>query len=846
VVVGRATRRDPLLASGTFDTGSVPLLVGNGADRLALLSALNLFDRTYGWVAALDLDRVVRMGVTQYVQRSDAISDAITAKLSGASINRPDAALLDQDRRAALSARRFGLLGGSAAVLLLGFALLAAVGLRREHGLLVAVLRRRGASRAQVGRLTVLQVLLTCVVGAVIGCGLAVAVTAALARSATLPAGRTAMTAVASAAGGTALLLLAAVAVAVIALLWPDSAARAVWQGLDLVALACLGAAVLAANRGSASTSSLAASSDPLVALLPVLAAVTGGLIAARLWSPLARLVERSVPRRSVVGRIALLGAVRRPLRFVATTGFLTAAVAAVVFAGAYRSTLLAGAADQAAYRVPLDATLASSRDELTPLTVTSGAQLASIAAGVHAYPVVRTAATVRTAGGDAASVPVVGVDPGALTAMRRWSRTTGSSISPPTLAARLGTGTAAAGPTFPARTGSVTIAAVGGQSEVQVTLTVATSDGREAAVALTNRGGLLSGTVPDLGAPQQVVAISLREDPDYATRRQHALGEGNTDQPVLAGHLVLGQVSANGAALSWDWSRWTAASAQVSASASQLDIGYRLADTAAVLWPGPPISSLPVAVDPQTAGSAEHGRLLIKIGEVTLATTVVGILPRLPTVNGPFLLADREAISAALDRGQPGTGGVLELWVASPSAGRAELNRTLATAPYDRLTVTSRAAVQRELASDPVGRGSRLLLTVVAGLALLVAAASLVLLVVGERRDGAGELFAWESDGLPPAALRRMIFLRALSVIAVAVPLGLVTGLVLAGVGVRLVAVDASGTTPAPPLQSSIGLAGTALVLVAALGVAALLVVTVVARSLRERLPVRPDVELR
>jgi hypothetical protein len=297
---------------------------------------------------------------------------------------------------------------------------------------------------------------------------------------------------------------------------------------------------------------------------------------------------------------------------------------------------------------------------------------------------------------------------------------------------------------------------------------------------------------------------------------------------------------------LAWDWSSWTAASAEVSARSGQLVIAYRLADNTAVLWPGPPIGSLPVAVDPQTAQSAEHGRLLLKIGTVTIAATVVGILPRLPTVSGPFLLANRQLISAVLDRGQPGTGGVPELWVASPSASRSALDRALTSAPYDRLTVSSRVTVQRELGSDPVGQGSRELLTVVAGLALLVAAASLVLLVVGERRDGAGELFAWESDGLPPAALRRMVFLRALSVIAVAVPLGLATGLILAGVGVRLVAVDGSGTTPVPPLQAAIGLAGTALVLVVAIGAAALVVAAVVARSLRERLPVRPDVELR
>ena len=106
---------------------------------------------------------------------------------------------------------------------------------------------------------------------------------------------------------------------------------------------------------------------DPLVVALPVLSAITAGLVAARLCGPLAGLTERALPRRSVAWRIALLGSIRRPLRALATTAFLTAAVASVVFAGAYRSTLLDGSADQAAYTVPLDATLASSPEVISP-----------------------------------------------------------------------------------------------------------------------------------------------------------------------------------------------------------------------------------------------------------------------------------------------------------------------------------------------------------------------------------------------------------------------------------------------------------------------------------------------
>ena len=181
------------------------------------------------------------------------------------------------------------------------------------------------------------------------------------------------------------------------------------------------------------------------------------------------------------------------------------------------------------------------------------------------------------------------------------------------------------------------------------------------------------------------------------------------------------------------------------------------------------------------------------------------------------------------------------ELWVAGHSLAPA-----LAKAPYDQLTVSLRAPIQKRLTDDPVAQGSRLLLALIAGLALLVAAVAVVLLVLGERRDDAGELHAWEADGLRPATLRRVLFLRALSVVAVALPFGLATGLVLARLGATLVAVDASGVAPVPPLQTSIGVLWTAGLLLIGVGLAVGVAAVVAARMLRERLPARPELDLR
>src|SRR4029077_9474540 len=123
---------------------------------------------------------------------------------------------------------------------------------------------------------------------------------------------------------------------------------------------------------------------------------------------------------------------------------------------------------------------------------------------------------------------------------------------------------------------------------------------------------------------------------------------------------------------------------------------------------------------------------------------------------------------------------------VAAPDGG-SSLAAPLAAAPYDRMDSPLRGDRERALASERVARGASTMLSLAALVALLVAAVALVLMVVSGRRDGGGEVFAWEVDGVPPSALRRLLAARATSVVLVAIPLGLAGGLLLAGATARL-----------------------------------------------------------
>lgn len=837
-IVGTAERTDPLLIAGPYDPGTTPLLVGDGVDAMSRLSALELFGRHLDWVTEIDPRRVAALGAAEYVRRSHAVAEDLNRTLL-LSMTAPADALQQADARADTSTRRFGLLGGVAAALLLGFTVVAAAGLRRETVVLATTMRRHGSRGAQVGFVltvaTAVVTVLAALVGSLAGAGLA----AALSGGSGLPAGQVAGRALQHSAWTVAVLAVVAAAVVVGVLAAGDGRARSVWQVLDVVAVACLGAAALAVGRGN---TSLSGGNDPLVAVLPVLVAVVVAVVAARLWGPLAALAGRLLPGRALAGRIGLMGAVRRPLRPVATAALIAAAVASVVFAAGYRATLREGAADQAAYQVPLDVTLASSSRVLAASTVVDPARLAAVP-GVHAYGVIRTAAGISPLPGVTDSVPVLGVPAGALAAAHDWNRTSGGGP----VAGALSAQAKITGRPLPGGARTISFPQKGFRPELAATLYLRAGADRELGVPLRQDGDNLVATLPRTG-PLSVIAVGLDESEFWATRHAHAVGESTTDVAQIKGTLTLGFPSVDGAPATWSWDGWGAKTA-TTVSDGALAVPFVLDGNPTVALPGYAAvagGELPVAVDPVTARLAKGGLLQLTLdGSTAVTARVVATSPRLPTVGARFVLADVTALADRRAVAHPGRSAD-EYWLDVPSGSRDAVAAILAAQPYSQLTITDRRVIQADLADDPISQGSYALLTVVGVLAAGVALLALLLLVVGERRDGAGELDAWEADGLAPRLLRRMLAVRAAAVAVVALPVGLVGGLVLTRVGVTLVAVDASGQRPTPPLRSVLGASALAVELVAGLAVAVALCWAVAAAMLRERLPVAAEVDLR
>jgi hypothetical protein len=848
VVVGRAERTDPLLLTGTFDPGhDGPLLLADGVAAAQALDSLALFQRTYGWVAPLDLRLVRQLGVDGWSARSSDVADDLYRGQAGLVLTAPDDVLRAEAARARLSAQRFTLLTGAATVVLLGFCLVAAVGLRRDHLAFRALLRRRGAALATVQMLSAVEAAVPVLAGALLGLAVGAGVAAAAGDQAGLPVGSATAEAVRGALPAVAVSTVLAVAVVAATLGWPAGGPeRTAWRVVDGIVVAGLATAALALARGTVSTASLSSGTDPLLMALPVLVAACGGLLAARFWPLVTAAAGRAVPARWLATRLALLGASRRPLRSVATVAFVTATTGVVVFGGSYRATLAQGAADQAAYQVPLAATVTTGSTLDRPLDVAELARYDALAPGATAYPVVRAGAALRVSAVEATPVQLVGVEPRSLTSVASWAHVVGAG-DPARTGALLATpagGTA----TVPTGARAVVVPVTGDLPQLQIVLWFRAPDGRDLAATPALAGGVLTAPVPPGAAEGRLLAVTLAESTAYATKHQHHIGEGGTDVAVVSGHLDLGTprfAGVDGRPLgNGSWAGWGSTGAHVSARGSDgLEVAYALTGAQVVVTPGFAGRVLPALVDPATAARAVHGTLSLGLGSgPPLLLHVAAVAPRFPTTNGGFAVVDERALADAMDTRQPGTGAVAELWVDAPASSSVALADALAAPPYDRLSVSLRAAVEQGLATDPVAVGSSRLLLASALLAAFVALVAVVLLVVADRRDEQAELYAWESDGVQPRTLRRSLFVRVVAVVLVAVPAGVLLGVVLSGLTTALVTVTAVGTTPVPPLARAVGPGWAAGVLGAGLVVALAAAAGVCAAALREPLPVPPE----
>jgi hypothetical protein len=322
--------------------------------------------------------------------------------------------------------------------------------------------------------------------------------------------------------------------------------------------------------------------------------------------------------------------------------------------------------------------------------------------------------------------------------------------------------------------------------------------------------------------------------------QRLHQAGEGVAPASAREGTLRIVAVRANGLPVAGLDGPWTVVSGgSIVPSTAAIAVHWVLvAEQIRLRLVQPTDPGIPVIVDPATAAAAgPGGALAVATGAGrVLRGIVVATAARVPGLPARFVVADVAALSPALDADEPVTGSIRELWLRGP------VERALADPRFGVLDISYRRRIEATLASDPLARAAIALVAIAGLLALALAVVALVLGLLGDARDERAELYALEADGLTARAIRRTLVVRAVVGVAIAAPVGVAAGMLVARSTAQLIAVTASATVPEPPLAVSVAW-WQPVVLVASTLLASALIATVAAAPLlRGRLPRRPE----
>jgi FtsX-like permease family len=877
VLVGKATLATPAVLGGFAEPSNATLLVSSDVDGTAALPALESIFRTASWVVPFAPEDVHEWQVRDLLGR-EARAQALLERVDPAfKLTAPDDALTEGRRQGQLGTRRMLLVGGEIAALLLGFAMLTAIGLRRTLAAEWRRLEERGARRSQLWLFLVAETGTAAVAGVVAGALLGLFAAGLAAGRANVSFGDLLAHGVLTAS--TLLLLVAActVATGVLVLAAREHETRHV-RGVrvsDVVALAALALALVAATRGGASADSLTRDRGSVVLLLlfPALVSLFAALLAVRLLPPVLRLGERATRRRGPAIRLALLSLARAPARPGAVVAFLVVSVGLALLASGYHATLDRGVRDEAAYQIPLDYTVAEGTQGVAlqdagtspaaldysatqgshPVAPLDAAPLASyhrLAPAVRAYPVLRRFGDVPDLGTGFASPVVLGLPADVIRSLHGWRADFGTR-SPGQLADLVGRERPVRlrGAALPAGTTGFALAAKRTGADVELALAIAKPSGEIVTVPLVAPGASRAAFGDRVPARGRLVALELSLTPEAATALAHSQAEGSVKGAPPLGTLALGPLVAYAGArrlgVVTRWRGWIGRAGARRLPGSRVRVRYGLTEGQSALFrPRQPTDGhpLPAVVSPDVARSAAPGGLVtVQNGDQHVTVRVVAVARRFPGTadgDGSFVVTEESHLQTAMDADAPGTGRPLELWLAAPARDTGALGRALERRPFSALEVSSRRELERDLRAAPLSRAIEIALLVGALVALVLAVWGLWLTLLGDIADERGELYDLEAQGASPADLRNQLRLRVAVLATLGLAGGAVLGFVLTREIVRLLQVSASGEAPIPPLVSETGWAVAAAGLVALVVAVGVLVELTVRRAFRESSP--------
>ena len=766
-VVGRAVFLPGAPLAQYFGAGGdrrPPILVASGVLRFSRfpLPDGGLVARTYGWIVPVAPRSVHDWQLATLSQRIDRAQAGLERRSDIFSVVGPTDTIASIRATSRVAAERLLILGGDAAVLLLGFAVLASGRLRRDHRDVRQRLLWSGASRTQIFSVAATESVVITVAASVVGWVAGTGAGALLARDLSAPAGLTITHSLATGRTlGIAFGLAALTAAVMLVALRADELAvgGARITVADTAAIGALAAVLLALARGKADASSLQqGGTGVLLLLLPGLVLFVLAVAAARLLGPLLRALEWAARRTPSSLRIALLSLARAPGEVALAVVFFVLSVGIAVFALAYRATLLEGEHDQARYAVPAPYVL---QEDLTRLVTIQQA-----ASDVPGTRVLRDSGT--AGGGD---FTLLALPANALPRIDGW-RSDFSKQSPAQLAALIR-------PHASMRLNGVPVP--------QIFRFTLTGDRIGLALVVQNpRGDFTQINLGEHGPGTYAKPTHLRRGKLIAVRLSFP-----TIAAFVASHKeaetsqVVADASVGTLRLPVHWAG--VGGIRVEAPGTYHYVVNRANDS--IIRPTQPADGqlIPVIASP-TLGKI-GATVGLRVSDTVLPAAIVAHTRYFPSVDGNVVVADLPTWLAAVNSAEPGVATPSEIWASRPPLRQLPLQ------------VTSQRAQLSLLHGDPIARGAIVLLLVVAIVALALAVAGLILTVLGDRSGERSSLTDLSVQGATPAQLRRHLRLRAAVIGILGIGGGIGAGVIVGTLVVAVVTVTAGAQQALPPL---------------------------------------------
>ncbi|HST25472.1 MAG TPA: hypothetical protein VLJ76_05745, partial [Gaiellaceae bacterium] len=304
--VGVADLRDPALfgyvSAGNEAAGTGPtLMLGPSLDALQNLSSLTPFYRVYSWLSTLQTDRLRTWDLGPILAAESRAQGALYQADPAFRLSSPDEQLLAAEQSGEVAANRLVLVGGEVSALLLGFAIIAAIGLRRGLASERRRLLARGARRWQLVLALVGEIGATTLTGAIVGIAVGAAIVAVIASAAGLSAAALLLHGLAEGWTLPALAgawLATTFVLAVTTLTSDDESGRRRIRLADVAAVGAAAAIAVGLSRGDLDPSSVASGNTTMLLVLPILVCFVAAVVLARLLGPAMRLAERATRRR--------------------------------------------------------------------------------------------------------------------------------------------------------------------------------------------------------------------------------------------------------------------------------------------------------------------------------------------------------------------------------------------------------------------------------------------------------------------------------------------------------------------------------------------------------------------